>query len=259
MPEGAPEPLGQVRAATDAIRALLQDSLLGIYLHGSAVAGGLRPQSDIDLLAVIDAPMTAAQSRSLLSTLLQISGPHPAPPGGPRCIEVMVFQSPELVAPDFPARAEFMYGEWLRQAFEAGGLAVPAADPEHTLILAQARGQAIPLIGPDATELIPEIPPEQVRRAMREALPALVEGLHGDERNVLLTLARMWRTATTGDFVAKDVAATWATTRMPSPEAGTLDYAREAYLGSRADDWATRQAEAGLAATFLRQRIAELL
>ena len=34
---------------------------------------------------------------------------------------------------------------------------------------------------------------------MRDALPSLAAGLDGDPRNVLLTLARMWRTVATGD------------------------------------------------------------
>ena len=74
---------------------------------------------------------------------------------------------------------------------------------------------------------------------MRDALPDLLEGFHGDARNVLLTLARMWHTANTGIFVTKDAAARWAISRLSGPDAKTLDHARRAYLGEVTDDWSS--------------------
>lgn len=259
MQENTTEPPEQAQAVLDILNGLFDESLLAVYLHGSAVSGGLQLQSDIDLLVVIDRPMAEALRKSLLAALLRFSGRHPARPGGPRCIEVMVFQKCELAAPVFPARAEFVYGEWLRDAFEAGGIPMPVSDPEITLVLAQARQEARPLFGPVATELLPDIAAEDIRRAMRDALPALLAGLHGDERNVLLTLARMWRTATTGEFVTKDAAALWAEPRLPEPLAEVLAYAREAYLGKTKDEWENRQADARQTANHLHQRVLELL
>jgi predicted nucleotidyltransferase len=252
-------PRAQEKAVVDIMRDLFEDTLLAVYLHGSAVSGGLQPQSDIDFLVVIDRPMAMAQRRSLLRALLSISGHHPARPNGPRCIEVMVFEKSDLALPKFPARAEFIYGEWLRNAFEAGEIPMPVRDPEITLVLAQARDMARPVFGPRAIELLPEIAPQHVRRAIRDALPALLDGLRGDERNVLLTLARMWRTATTGEFVSKDVAATWALHRMPEHEAGILAYAREAYVGRVEDNWRNLHDDVRQTAAHLHQRLSMLL
>lgn len=251
--------IDEALAATETIRSILRDALLAVYLHGSAVSGGLRPQSDVDLLAIVDCPMADEQRRDLLAALLRMSGRHPRPVGEPRCIELMVFLRADIAAPDFPARAEFIYGEWLRDTFECGGLPLPMSDPENTLVLAQARQEAVPLFGPDAKELLPSLPPEQIRRAMRDALPSLGDSLQGDERNVLLTLARMWRTSATGDFITKDAAATWAASQMPDEEADMLIYAREAYLGKVKDDWQDRQTASERTAAFLRQRVSELL
>jgi predicted nucleotidyltransferase len=251
--------IDEALAATETIRSILREALLAVYLHGSAVSGGLRPQSDVDLLAIVDCPMVDEQRRDLLAALLRMSGRHPRPVGAPRCIELMVFLRADIAAPNFPARAEFIYGEWLREAFESEELPASVSDPENTLVLAQARQEAVPLFGPDAKELLPPIPPEQVRRAMSDALPLLADTLRGDERNVLLTLARMWRTSATGDFVTKDAAATWAADQMPDEEAGTLIHAREAYLGKVRDDWENRQTASERTAAFLRQRVLELV
>ena len=249
----------QIGLVTTALRRVLGDALLAVSLHGSAVSGRLRPQSDIDLLAIVDQAMTDEQRADLLRDLLRMSARHPAVPDGPRCLEVLVFLLSDLSENDVPARAEFVYGEWLREAFEAGEPPTPTRDPEYTLVLAQARRDAVSLIGPCPAALLPEMSPQHVRRAMGETLPMVLRGLRGDERNVLLTLARMWRTARTGAFVTKDAAAAWAIPRMPVRDAAILDDARRAYLGEIIDDWDGRGDETQRLAEYLRRRIVEWL
>ena len=249
----------QIQAATTALRNVLGDGLLAVYLHGSAVSGGLQPHSDIDLLAIVDRALDEDQRQALLKHLLRFSARHPAAPGGPRCLDVMVCVLSDLSDNGFPARADFAYGEWLRDVFEAGEIPAPTRDPEHTLVLAQARRASIALIGQAAADLLPEPPPADLRRAMAEALPALLQAPCGDERNVLLTLARMWRTADTGDFVTKDAAAAWAIPRLPDRDAALLDHARRAYLGEIHDDWSDRRSDARRLAEQLGDRVAGLL
>lgn len=259
MREAVPAMPAEAWIALSVVREVFADHLLAAYLHGSAVRGGLRPQSDVDLIVVIDRPMTDAMRESLISSLLRVSGRHPFRPGGPRCMELMVFLQADLAAPAFPARSEFVYGEWLREGFEAGAISEPVSDPEITLVLAQARQEAQPLFGPALDGVLSDTPDDHIRRAMREGLPALIANLHGDERNVLLTLARMWRTAATGEFVTKDMAADWAILRSPEQIAATLAYARDAYLGETQDDWTIRQQQAQQAAAYLHQQVMALL
>jgi len=236
----APHQNEQIQSVLVALHRILGDALLGVYLHGSAVSGGLQRQSDIDLLAVVESELTESQRNALLMALLRLSGRHPAVPASLRCLDVMVFCRSDLARGNYPARAEFVYGEWLRDAFEAGESPMPERDPEYSLVIAQAHQEAIPLLGPPRDELLTEVSLEHVRQAMRDALPDLLDGLHGDERNVLLTLARMWHTASTGKFITKDAAAKWAIPRLSVPNAMALDYARRAYLGEVADDWSSQ-------------------
>ncbi len=118
-----------------------------------------------------------------------------------------------------------------------------------------AYNEAFALYGPGTQTLLPQITSERVKAAMRILLPSLVEGLHGDERNVLLTLARMLYTATTGQFTSKDRAALWAMALLPEPSADVLSYAVSAYLGAITDTWSERRIEAFALADDLSQRI----
>lgn len=230
------------------LRRVLGASLSAVYLHGSAVAGGLKPISDVDLLAVINAPMTQAQRLVLGAEMLKVSG-------RPRPIELIVFEAVDLDRAACPARAAFVYGEWLREDFERGRIPEPEFDPEFTLLLAQARREARPLLGPAVTNLLPPIAESDVRRATVEALPRLMSGLNGDERNVLLTLARMWFTLETGTFASKDEAAWWAGSRLDGAAAAVLDLARMEYLGGASVGWSSRSGEVREAAAELHDRV----
>ncbi|WP_424629732.1 aminoglycoside adenylyltransferase domain-containing protein [Bradyrhizobium sp. SYSU BS000235] len=95
--------------------------------------------------------------------------------------------------------------------------------------------------------------------SLRDALPALLGGLHGDERNVLLTLARMWHTPITGKFIAKDAAATRAIPHLPAPMKEVLAYARENYLGRAKDKRENRLLDGRQTASHLHQQVIALL
>lgn len=245
--------------ALTVLQECLGPSLQAVYLHGSAVNGGLRPNSDIDLLAVSDQPLAPETGALLVDRLMQISGRHPARPGMPRCLEVMIFLRQDLAEPGYPARCAFIYGEWLRDEFEAGTVPQPHTDPEYTLVLAQAAQEAISLVGPVREHLLPPMPHEDVRRAIADALPALVGNLSGDERNVLLTLARMWYTLETGKFAPKDAAAEWALPRVSPETASVLALAQTAYRGAALDDWRNRPTLAPQAADELAQHVRSLV
>lgn len=214
-------------------------SLVAAYLHGSATMGGLRPSSDVDVLLVVDDTMPKAIRRHFLSDLMRISS-HPQRDDARRPLEVIVFTTPDLEKLTYPPRSDFVYGEWLRKAFEAGAVPEPQPDPEFTVVLAQARQASQTLAGPEPAHLLPVIADHDLRRAIGDARKGLIAAMEGDERNVLLTLARMWCTLTTGKIVPKDTAADWVLPRLSGTAARLLDSARLEYLGLAQEDWASR-------------------
>jgi streptomycin 3"-adenylyltransferase len=93
------------------------------------------------------------------------------------------------------------------------------------------------LFGNDASEVLAEVPMSDVRTAMKDCLPSLIEWLKGDERNVILTFARIWVTVVTGKILPKDKAASWAMSRLPEEQVNLLDMAGKAYRGECEDNW----------------------
>jgi streptomycin 3"-adenylyltransferase len=94
------------------------------------------------------------------------SGHYPFDHLGRRPLEVTIFQIADLSELSYPARAEFIYGEWLRDAFLSGSNAQSQSSPEFTLILAQARREAISMNGSGLADYVAEIPTDMIRRAI---------------------------------------------------------------------------------------------
>ncbi|WP_228272101.1 nucleotidyltransferase domain-containing protein, partial [Acinetobacter baumannii] len=65
----------QLEYLQEKLQQLLAESLFAIYLYGSAVDGGLGPESDLDVLVVVTQPLTSALREQLAQELLKISQP----------------------------------------------------------------------------------------------------------------------------------------------------------------------------------------
>lgn len=58
----------------ESIKKTLAGKLIGVYLYGSAVMGVLRPESDVDILVIINDDLNTGERRDLCNQLMKISG-----------------------------------------------------------------------------------------------------------------------------------------------------------------------------------------
>jgi streptomycin 3"-adenylyltransferase len=244
-------------AALAEIAACLPDALVACYLYGSSTAGGLKPDSDIDLLIVLSRPLEPSEHSRVVQKLLLVSGSKAAR-GPARPIEATFVLASDVARWNYPPRNQLVYGEWLRGRLENNDIPGPATDPDLAILLHTARENSRPLIGPDASSLIAPIPLQAIHDAVVESLPKLLDDLAGDERNVVLTLARMWKTLATDKIVPKDVAATWVLGRIPRENRAVLELARDAYLGKVRDCWTDQQREVRQFSDYTASVIQEL-
>ncbi|MEV0324550.1 aminoglycoside adenylyltransferase family protein [Streptomyces sp. NPDC050658] len=218
---------------TDDVVRLLRDTLgvdlAGAYLYGSAVLGGLRPYSDIDVFAVVERPLTRGQRRRLVDGLLDLSA---WPPRGTtvRPVELTVVVRGAISPWSYPPVCEFQYGEWLRESCERGDVPSPVASPDLAPLVTMVLLAGRALAGPPPGELLDAVPRADLSRAMVAGVPDLLAELDSDTRNVVLTLARIWMTLATGVVTSKDGAADWALTRLPEEHRAVLARARAVYL-----------------------------
>ncbi len=236
------------------IEELIDSILVGAYLYGSAVMEGLRINSDVDILVVTNHNLSERTRRDLTDRLMLISGKI-GNTNAIRPLEVTIINQKDIVPWHFPSKYDFMYGEWLREEFEKGEIPRPTYDPDLAILLAQVRKNSINLSGPKATEILEPVPMTDIRRAIKESLPRLIADIKGDERNVILTLARMWLTASTGEISSKDLAAEWAIPQLSNEHAALLDLARKAYRGEYADKWEGLESEVASLVNYMKKSI----
>lgn len=223
--------MDQMREVVDLVGRVLGAEAIGTYLHGSCVLGGLRPASDVDILVVSRRRMDERERQALLDGLLKISGS--GVPGRPRPVELTVVVQSEVRPWRFPPIGDFLYGEWLRDEFEAGALPEPEPVPDLALLIAMVLSGDRAVVGPPPARVLDRVPHTDLVRASVSGIPDLLDELESDTRNVMLTLARIWATLATGEIRPKDAAADWALARLPPDQRPVLEHARKLYLTCR--------------------------
>jgi streptomycin 3"-adenylyltransferase len=238
-------PLSQAdrRQLTEIVGALdevLGAALIGSYVHGSVVLGGLHPHSDLDVLALTERESTVDEKARLFACMLELSGRYPSE-GSPRPIELTVVVGSEVRPWRYPPERDLQFGEWLREGFERGDPEVlrPVADPDLAVLCTMVlRGDAA-LVGPPPTRVIGPVPWADVLDACLAEATNLISGIAADShtRNVVLTLARIWSSVASGQILAKDAAAEWALPQLPEEYRPVLARARDMYLGRGPEGW----------------------
>ncbi|MFD3998144.1 aminoglycoside adenylyltransferase family protein [Streptomyces sp. NPDC058548] len=239
------------------VRDVLGSEVLAACLHGSAVLGGLRPGSDVDVLVTVRRRTTGAERRSLVEALLAVSGER-AYEGPARPVELSVVVHSEVRPWRYPPVCEFLYGEWLRDGFEAGETPVPAPCPDLAPLITMARAGNAPLLGPPPAEVFDPVPEDDLRAAIVAGVPELLEDLDGDTRNVLLTLARVLSTLATGEIRSKDAAADWVLERLPAIHRPALAEARALYVAGEYGSWTERRPEVLALARYMTASVREV-
>lgn len=88
--------------ALKTIAELLDNMLIGVYLYGSAVMGGLRMNSDVDILVITNQSLSEKTRRNLTNRLMLISGKI-GNIKDMRPLEVTVINQKDIVPWHFPA------------------------------------------------------------------------------------------------------------------------------------------------------------
>lgn len=227
----------QIEESLILLKKLLKQDLLGVYLFGSALIGGLQKYSDLDLFVVINRATTLEEKRKLVESLLEISGIYMKSARPP--IEMTIVVKSEVNPWQYPPQFDFQYGEWLRESFESGNIELWQTKdiPELAMIITQILLSSKTLLGSPPNQLLAEVLYSDCIKAMNNGLSELMNNLETDTRNVLLTLARMWVTLETDGICSKSNAADWAISYLPKEYQVVLQRAKAICIGLENEHW----------------------
>jgi predicted nucleotidyltransferase len=227
----------QLNECLAALTKILGTDLLGVYLYGSFLVGGLQKYSDIDLFVVTNRATTSEEKIRLVTHLLQISGIYMKSIKPP--IEMTLVEKTAINPWCYPPLFDFQYGEWLRSSFEMGNFEPWSTReiPDLALIITQVLLKNHTLMGEKPEQLLASIPYSDFIKAMLHDLKRLSADLEQDTRNVLLTLARIWSTLETNQIRSKPDAADWVIQRLPKIYQPVMNRAKSICIGWEDEYW----------------------
>ena len=196
-------------------KAILQNDLAGIYLHGSAVMGCFNPEkSDIDLIIVVDRPLSDPVKRAFMEMVVEYNGLGPA-----KGIELSVVLR-KVCRP-------FVYPTPYELHFSAGHLASYRQDPAayirrmhgddrdlaaHFTIIRE-RGRC--LYGASIEEVFEEVPRRDYLDAIWYDVENAPEEITDHPMYLTLNLARVLAYTEKGLILSKKEGGEWAIENLP--------------------------------------------
>lgn len=245
----------QLKDSLKLLKIILGADLLGVYLYGSALIGGLQKYSDIDLLVVTNRMMTVDEKKKLISNLLQISGVYMKSSKLP--VEMTIVEKAAINPWKYPPHFDFQYGDWLRESFESGVIEpwLTYEMPDLALIITQALLKSQTLWGLEPEQLFAPVPYHDFMKAMLHDLNRLATDLEHDTRNVLLTYARIWSTLETNAIRSKPAAADWVMNHLPTIYQSVIERAKSICTGVENEHWNDIETLIRPCANFMINRI----
>lgn len=227
----------QLKDSLELLKMILGMDLLGVYLYGSSMVGGLQKYSDIDLFVVTNRATTSEEKAKLVTNLLQISGIYMKSSKLP--IEMTIVEKTAINPWQYPPLFDFQYGEWLRKDFEKGLIEpwLTYEMPDLALIVTQVLLKSQTLCGSEPDQLLAQVPYHDFIKGMLFDLNRLATDLANDTRNVLLTLARIWSTLATDSISSKPVAADWVINHLPEIYQPVMKRAKSICIGIENERW----------------------
>lgn len=247
----------QIAQCLGLVEDTLGQELLGAYLYGSSIVGGLQKYSDVDLFVVSNRSTTREEKARLVARMLTISSVDEN--SSQRRMEMTIVVESEINPWHYPPTFDFQYGDWLREEFENGTIEPWSTKvmPDLALLITQVLLASKTLLGPAPDELLDTVPYHDFMIATVKELDSLMANLPFDTRNVLLTFARIWSTVETDAIRSKSGAALWVLDSLPTEYQPVMQRARAIYMGEAHDHWNDIQALVQPCADFIVGRIKE--
>lgn len=247
-----------LRAVAEGIARLLEDNLIGIYLHGSLAMGCFNEEtSDLDLLILADGTVPVPVLREVGQLMLDAS--ERAPEKG---FEMSVVDARTMKPFAHPAPFLLHYSNTFRDDFRSGAVdfAKPRTDPDLAAHFTVTRSRGVRLIGEAIEDAIPPIPEEafldSIVQDARWCLSNIIRGPQGGCGRVptyaVLNLCRVAGYLHDRRIRSKSEGGEWALNRFGDEGRQVIAQALNEYRWSGSSDPVPREALAAFALAVAR-------
>lgn len=252
-PKNYTDAVNLIRFVKERYLYILQDNLVGVYLHGSLASRCfLWERSDIDFLVVVRKRLPVEKKIELVELLYSL-GPD-APPEG---FEMSVVLEKHCIHLQYPIPFELHYSNAHKRDYErdARGFCtrMHGEDPDLTCHIASLHAYGISLYGPSVPRVFDKPRQEDVLSSIRLDVQDAAEHLHEKPVYYVLNLCRAVAYKREGLFLSKKDGGQWALRHLDSRHQRVIQAALNAYetgLGMSYDE--------GLAESFCYDTLSEM-
>ncbi|MGZ3609318.1 MAG: aminoglycoside adenylyltransferase domain-containing protein [Ktedonobacteraceae bacterium] len=225
----------EVNTLQTEIQRLLDQNLIGIYLHGSLALGGFQPErSDIDVIVVTAQKIDLETKRRCIELLLRISR-MPCP------LDIRFLVQQDLFPFQHPLLCDLHYSETHRESYQQelrsgtwkdwNGKA--QRDPDLAVHLMVLHRFEICLYGKPIGEALPPVPERDFRDAIiKDVQVAQGEPLY-DPISYILNACRACAYLYDGAILSKDAGGVWGLAHLPEQFHPLIHQALALYRGER--------------------------
>lgn len=215
------------------ITKIINEDLVGFYIHGSLAMGGFNPSSsDIDVLVVTENPLTIQTKRELAKFFVKHSNsPYP--------IEISLLNSNQLKDWKHPCPFDFHYSEFWRERYEKDLLRETPVylngeintDPDLAAHITITNNRGICIVGKPIVEAFPLIPHTDYISSILGDFKDCIENIEEDSIYCTLNLIRVFWFLKEGVISSKQEAGNWGISTFPEEFSITVKKVAECYAG----------------------------
>lgn len=199
-----------------AYQTILQDSLVGIYVHGSLAFGCFHwENSDIDFIVVVSRAPTLAEKEALLKVLLELDA-YCLPKG----IEMSVVLEDACRRFTYPTPYELHFSndhkEKCRMDLKQYCLSMQGTDKDLAAHFTVIRQVGITLCGRDIGDVFGEIPPQYYWDSIQNDIRHAVKDIDKNPVYIILNLCRVLAYRRDGLILSKEEGGKWGMRHLPA-------------------------------------------
>lgn len=206
-------------------RAILNDKLVGLYLHGSIALDCATDNSDIDYIVVVNEKLTFTEKEKIMTLLVELS--EKAPMKGLEMSIIMEDAIKPFIYPTpFELHASAGYIEKFKQKRELCTNSVDYDTAAHVTVLLE---KGICLYGLPIEDVFSKVPVEHFKDSIIRDIQNARKHFLDEPVYCLLNLSRAWMYLEEGAIASKLEGGEWAITKLPPPYKEVIKSAVHSY------------------------------
>ena len=210
-------------------KSILQSNLVGVYLHGSAVMGCFNPlKSDLDLIIVVDSPMSDDIKKSFMDMVIQCNRSGPAK-GIEMSVVLRKVCNPFIYPTPFELHFSVSHLKWYEDNPDDYICKMKGEDKDlaaHFTIF-EKRGKC--LYGASIEEIFSEVPAADYMDSILDDVSDASEEIADNTMYLILNLARVLAYKKERLVLSKKEGGEWAIANLPIEYHSLIEDAMKEY------------------------------